>query len=148
MADKNKFLDITGLQILCNKLLALITGKANADLSNVDRNALKDVLQGALSAASIYEAIIGTDWTENSDTGVKTQFVEITGITAEHTAKVDHSNASVDGTSDGYATFVEEENQYLTHITNGFAETVEGGIEFTIFGDAPTVPIPIIVEVV
>lgn len=98
--------------------------------------------------ATIYTATIGTNWTENEDTGVNTQTVSIAGITAEHTAKVDHSSASVDGTSDGYAKFVEEENQYLTYITNGFAETVEGGIKFTIFGDTPTVNIPIVVEVV
>lgn len=148
MADKNQFLDKTGLDFLISKLVALINGKVNADLSNVDRKALNAVIKGAGSAAAICDATIGTNWTENNDTGVKTQFVEISGVTANHTAKVDHSNASVDGTSDGYATFVEEENQYLNYITNGFAETVEGGIEFTIFGDAPTVPIPIIVEVV
>lgn len=101
-----------------------------------------------ISSVKVYEAAIGTAWTENEDTGVKTQTVAIAGITAENTAKVDHSSASVDGTSDGYAIFVEEENQYLNYITNGFAETVAGGIKFTIFGDAPTVSIPIVVEVV
>lgn len=98
--------------------------------------------------ASVYEATISTAWTEDENTGAKSQIVAISGVTADNTAKVDHSSASVDGTSDGYATFVEEENQYLTYITNGFAETVAGGIKFTIFGDAPTVSIPIVVEVV
>lgn len=101
-----------------------------------------------ISAVTIYEATIGTSWTEDSDTGVKYQTVSIDGITASNTAKIDHSSASVDGTSDGYAKFVEEENQYLTYITNGFAETVAGGIKFTIFGDPNTVNIPIVVEVV
>lgn len=101
-----------------------------------------------ISSVKTFEATIGTSWTENEDTGVKTQTVAIAGITAENTAKVDHSSASVDGTTEGYAAFVEEENQYLTYITNGFAETVAGGIKFTIFGDAPTVSIPIVVEVV
>lgn len=98
--------------------------------------------------AEIFTATIGTSWVENEDTGVKSQNVAISGVTANHTAKVDHSNTSVDGTSDGYATFVEEENQYLTYITNGYAETYNGGIKFFIFGDAPTIPIPIVVEVV
>lgn len=101
-----------------------------------------------ISSVKTFEATIGTAWAEDEDTGAKTQTVTIAGVTAENTAKVDHSSASVDGTSDGYAAFVEEENQYLTYITNGFAETVAGGIKFTIFGDAPTVSIPIIVEVV
>lgn len=98
--------------------------------------------------ASVYEATIGTAWTEDEDTGVKTQTVAIAGVTAANTAKVDHSSASVDGTSEGYTTFVAEENQYLTYITNGFAETVAGGIKFNIFGDPNTVAIPIVVEVV
>lgn len=98
--------------------------------------------------AQVYEAVIGTEWTKNEDTGVKTQTVEIDGITADQTAKVDHSSASADGTYEGYVLFVEEENQYLTCITNGFAETVDGGIRFAIFKDANTVNIPIVVEVV
>lgn len=102
----------------------------------------------AISAVSVYAATIGTIWTENTTTGVKTQTVPIIGVTAAQTATVDHSSASADGTADGYADFVEEENQYLTYITNGFAETVAGGIRFTIFGAANTVSIPITVEVV
>lgn len=96
---------------------------------------------------SVLTGTIGTTWVENEDTGVKSQQVAITGILSIHTAKVDHDTASIDGTSNGYATFVEEENQYLTYITNGYAETYDGGITFYIFGDAPTVEIPIVVEV-
>ena len=96
---------------------------------------------------SVLTGTIGTTWVENEDTGVKSQQVAITGILSTHTAKVDHDTASIDGTSDGYTTFVEEENQYLTYITNGYAETYDGGIIFYIFGDAPTVNIPIVVEV-
>ena len=99
-----------------------------------------------ISAVSVYTATIGTTWTENEDTGVKSQNVAIPGVLAKHTAKVDHAYTG-DGTSDGYAAFVEAENQYLTYITNGYAETYDGGITFYIFGDAPTVSIPIVVEV-
>lgn len=99
-----------------------------------------------ISSVKTYTAIIGTTWTENEDTGVKSQSVPITGVLAKHTAKVDHAYTG-DGTSDGYAVFVEAENQYLTYITNGYAETYDGGITFYIFGDAPTVSIPIVVEV-
>jgi hypothetical protein len=99
------------------------------------------------SSVVTYVATIGTNWTENSDTGVKTQIVSIDGITADHTAKVDHYYNG-DGSSDSYATFVEEGNQFLDFITNGFGKTVDGGIEFTIFGDQNTVEVPIVVEVV
>lgn len=117
---------------------------------NVSTDAHPDIREALANAggADVYEAVIGTSWTEDSDTGVKYQTVAITGVTADNTAKVDHSSTSIDGTSDGYAVFVEEENQYLTHITNGYAETVAGGVKFVIFGDAPTVSIPIVVEVV
>ena len=93
-----------------------------------------------------FTAIIGTTWTENEDTGVKSQSVAIAGVLAKHTAQVDHAYTG-DGTSDGYVAFVEAENQYLNYITNGYAETYDGGIVFHIFGDANTVEIPIVVEV-
>lgn len=99
-----------------------------------------------ISSVKTYTATIGTTWTEDSNTGVKTQTVTISGVTASQTAKVDHAYTG-SGTSNDYAAFVEAENQYLTYITNGYAETVAGGIKFTIFGDANTVSIPIVVEV-
>ena len=99
-----------------------------------------------ISSVKTFTATIGTTWTENEDTGVKSQNVAIAGVLAKHTAKVDHAYTG-DGTSDGYAAFVEAENQYLTYITNGYAETYDGGITFYIFGDANTVVIPIVVEV-
>lgn len=101
---------------------------------------------GTDPVVSVYTATIGTTWTENEDTGVKSQSVAIPGVLAKHTAQVDHDYTG-DGTSDGYAAFVEAESQYLTCITNGYAETYDGGITFYIFGDAPTVEIPIVVEV-
>ena len=99
-----------------------------------------------ISSVKTFVAALTTTWTENEDTGVKSQSVPITGVLAKHTAKVDHAYTG-DGTSDGYAAFVEAENQYLTYITNGYAETYDGGITFYIFGDANTVSIPIVVEV-
>lgn len=99
-----------------------------------------------ISSVKTYTATIGTAWVENSNTGVKTQSVAITGVLASHTATVDHAYTG-SGTSDDYAAFVEAENQYLTCITNGYAETYDGGIKFTIFGDANTVAIPIVAEV-
>lgn len=94
-----------------------------------------------------FSGTIGTSWTENEDTGVKSQNVAIAGITAKDNVMIDHLY-NKNGTSEGYAAFVEEENQYLQFITNGYAETYDGGVTFHIFGDAPTVSIPIIVEVV
>lgn len=96
--------------------------------------------------STTYTATIGTAWVEDENTGVKTQSVAIAGVTAQSTAMVDHVYTG-SGTSDDYAAFVEAENQYLNCITNGFAETYNGGIKFTIFGDANTVPIPIVAEV-
>lgn len=99
-----------------------------------------------ISSVKTYTATIGTTWVEDSNTGVKTQTVAIAGVKATNTATVDHVYTGA-GTSDDYAAFVEAENQYLNCITNGFAETVAGGIKFTIFGDANTVSIPIVAEV-
>ena len=99
-----------------------------------------------ISSVKTYTATIGTTWTEDSNTGVKTQSVAIPGVLASQTATVDHAYTG-NGTSDDYAAFVEAENQYLTCITNGYAETYDGGIKFTIFGDANTVSIPIVAEV-
>ncbi len=99
-----------------------------------------------ISSVKTYTATIGTAWVEDENTGVKTQSVAIAGVTAQSTAMVDHVYTG-SGTSDDYAAFVEAENQYLTCITNGYAETYNGGIKFTIFGDANTVAIPIVAEV-
>ena len=96
--------------------------------------------------STTYTATIGTTWVEDENTGIKTQSVAIAGVTAQSTAMVDHVYTG-SGTSDDYAAFVEAENQYLTCITNGYAETYNGGIKFTIFGDANTVAIPIVAEV-
>lgn len=96
--------------------------------------------------SATYTATIGTTWVEDENTGIKTQSVAIAGVTAQSTAMVDHVYTG-SGTSDDYAAFVEAENQYLNCITNGYAETYDGGIKFTIFGDANTVAIPIVAEV-
>lgn len=99
-----------------------------------------------ISSVKTYTATIGTTWVEDENTGIKTQSVAIAGVKATNTATVDHVYTGA-GTSDDYAAFVEAENQYLTYITNGYAETYDGGIKFTIFGDANTVSIPIVAEV-
>ena len=99
-----------------------------------------------ISSVKTYTATIGTTWAEDENTGVKTQSVAIAGVTAQNTALVDHAYTGA-GTSDDYAAFVEAENQYLNCITNGYAETYDGGIKLTIFGDANTVAIPIVAEV-
>lgn len=99
-----------------------------------------------ISSVKTYTATIGTTWVEDENTGVKTQSVAIAGVKATNTATVDHAYTGA-GTSDDYAAFVEAENQYLNCITNGYAETYDGGIKFTIFGDVNTVAIPIVAEV-
>lgn len=99
-----------------------------------------------ISSVKTYTATIGTAWVEDENTGVKTQTVAIAGVTAQNTAIVDHAYTGT-GTAEDYAAFVVAENQFLDCITNGYAETVDGGIKFTIFGEANTVEIPIVVEV-
>ena len=127
------------------------------EVSDTDRatwNGKADLVDGKVPASQLpeissvktYTATIGTTWVEDENTGVKTQSVAIAGIKATNTAKVDHVYTGA-GTSDDYAAFVEAENQYLNCITNGYAETYNGGIKFTIFGDANTVVIPIVAEV-
>ena len=119
----------------------------NAEHLNKIENELEALDQRPIGGGgTTYTATIGTTWTEDSNTGVKTQNVAIPGVLASHTATVDHAYTG-NGTSDDYAAFVEAENQYLNCITNGYAETNNGGIKFTIFGDANTVSIPIVVEV-
>lgn len=127
------------------------------EVSDTDRatwNGKADLVDGKvptsqlpeISSVKTYTATIGTTWVEDETTGVKTQSVAIAGVTAQNTALVDHAYTGA-GTSDDYAAFVEAENQYLNCITNGYAETYNGGIKFTIFGDANTVAIPIVAEV-
>ena len=93
-----------------------------------------------------YTATIGTTWVKDENTGVQTQSVAIAGITAQSTALVAHVYTGT-GTIGDYVSFVKADNQYLDYITNGCAETYNGGIKFTIFGNANTVAIPIVVEV-
>lgn len=127
-----------------NNIGAEVSGAAAEALNTAKE--YTDTKLSNFSSVSVYEATIGTTWTEDSTTGVKTQTVSIAGVTAANTAKVDVCYTG-NGTSDSYSTFVEQQNQFLERITNGFAETVDGGIKFTIFGSASTVSIPIVVEV-
>lgn len=101
---------------------------------------------GGGGSVNVYTAVISTSWEKSEETGVYSQQVAIEGISAEHTARVDHVYTG-DETTGSYDTFVEEENQYLTYITNGYVETYDGGIVFYIFGEQNTVEIPIVVEI-
>lgn len=90
---------------------------------------------------------IGTTWTEDADTGAKIQEVSIPGILETMDLGALDVIMTHERTSEGYAAFVEENNQFLTYITNGDAETygtdeTNGGVRFYIYGDAPTVEIP------
>ena len=92
--------------------------------------------------------VIGTTWVENEDTGVKSQTISIPACTGsdDEVAKVDVYYNGNDST-DSYATFVEQQNQFLEFITNGYGKTVNGAIVLYIFGEPNTVEIPIVVEV-
>ena len=96
--------------------------------------------------AKTFYATIGTNWTDDTTTGVRSQSIAINGVLASHTAKVDHIYTG-DGSPESYTAYVEEETQFLNYITNGFAKTYDGGITFYIFDATNTVNIPVIVEV-
>lgn len=136
-----------GADVMAYEKTTWVNGQApalDAEHLNKIENELEALDQR--KGSTTYTATIGTTWTEDSNTGVKTQSVAIAGVTAQSIAMVDHVYTG-SGTSDDYAAFVEAENQYLNCITNGYAETYDGGIKFTIFGDANTVAIPIVAEV-
>lgn len=136
-----------GADVMAYEKTTWVNGQApalDAEHLNKIENELEALDQR--KGSTTYTATIGTTWVEDSNTGVKTQSVAIAGVTAQSTAMVDHVYTG-SGTSDDYAAFVEAENQYLNCITNGYAETYDGGIKFTIFGDANTVSIPIVAEV-
>lgn len=138
----------TALNELGTSIANSINTRAAKDLSNVENSAFSSKAKSAgVGGGEIKEATIGTSWTEDANTGVKTQTVSIAGVTADNTATVDIRYAG-DGTSAGYETFVNQQNQFLEFITNGHAETVTGGIKFYIYGDANTINIPIVLEVI
>ena len=118
-----------------------VPGASSWRLKKVDET-VKNLPRGS----AFHIATIGTEWESDAETGVKFQTVAVKDMTAEMNALVGAVNTH-ERTSDGYALYVEEHNQFLEFITNGYAETVEGGIVFCIFGDANTINIPILVEV-
>ena len=127
--------------------LPVVSSSDSGKVLHVSTNGIWEIVTP--ERAQSYTATIGTTWEEDSETGVKYQVVAVSALTGadDEKAFVDHTDSSIDGTSDGYALFVEEENQYLEFITNGRAKTVAGGIRFEIFGDANTIEIPIEVRV-
>jgi hypothetical protein len=137
--------EATGAQIAAHN----VAPDAHADIRQAiaELSAASVAMVDALAEqAKTFYATIGTNWTEDGTTGVKSQSIALDGVLASHTAKVDHVYTG-DGTAASYKTYVEEENQFLSCITNGFAKTYDGGITFYIFDVANTVDIPIIVEV-
>ena len=137
--------EATGAQIAAHN----VAPDAHADIRQAitELSAASVAMVDALAdQAKTFYATIGTNWTEDTTTGVKSQSIAIDGILASHTAKVDHIYNG-DGSAESYPLFVEEETQFLNYITNGFAKTYDGGITFYIFDDANTVNIPVIVEV-
>lgn len=129
---------------------AFVIGNSDASSPSAkisqDGEDITDKVKELMGGGTFYTATIGTTWSEDSTTGAKYQEVAISGIKSTDGAQIDHVFTGSD-TSNDYAAFVEAENQYLTYITNGYAETIDGAIKFVIFGDAPTVEIPIVVKV-
>lgn len=131
-----------------NKLAALPTPDVSGQIANHNADpeahpGIRELIKNAGGAATQqFYGTIGTNWTEDSNTGAKYQLVAITGVTADmELGRLDTINTH-ERTSVGYAAYVEEQNQFLTYITNGDAETVDGGVMFYIYGEANTVDIP------
>lgn len=137
--------EATGAQIAAHN----VDPESHADIRQAisELNAASVAMVEALAdQAKTFYATIGTNWTDDTTTGVKSQSIAINGVLASHTAKVDHIYTG-DGSPESYTAYVEEETQFLNYITNGFAKTYDGGITFYIFDAANTVNIPVIVEV-
>lgn len=96
---------------------------------------------------TVFFGTIGTEWTEDENTGVKSQLVAVEGVLEAHHLGVLDVIMTHERTTEGYAAFVEETNQFLTYITNGDAETVDGGVMFYIYGEPNTIEIPFALEV-
>lgn len=92
-------------------------------------------------------ATIGTNWTDNAANGTKEQFIPIEEITDQHDVSIYPVDIHEE-TIEGHAMFTEEKNQFLQHVTNGTSKTVDGGIKIIIFKEAPTIAVPIGVEVI
>lgn len=137
--------EATGAQIAAHN----VDPESHADIRQAisELNAASVAMVEALAdQAKTFYATIGTNWTDDTTTGVKSQSIAINGVLASHTAKVDHIYTG-DGSPESYTAYVEEETQFLNYITNGFAKTYDGGITFYIFDATNTVNIPVIVEV-
>lgn len=139
--------EATGAQIAAHN----VAPDAHADIRQLitDLHGANEAMAAAIAdqgQSKTFYATIGTNWTDDTATGVKSQSIAINGVLASHTAKVDHIYTG-DGSPESYTAYVEEETQFLNYITNGFAKTYDGGITFYIFDAANTVNIPIIVEV-
>lgn len=94
-----------------------------------------------------YETTIPTaGWSKSETTGVTSLSLPVPGVTAAANLHVDHRYTG-DGSKAAYERYVQEENQFLNQICNGYAETYDGGIKFHIFGNAPSIAIPIVAEV-
>lgn len=125
-----------------DKASAAVKAHNESEEAHPDIRALIENAGGAGEGTQKFYGTIGTAWTEDSNTGAKYQLVAIEGVTADmELGRLDTINTH-DRTSEGYAAYVEEQNQFLTYITNGDAETVEGGVMFYIYGEANTVAIP------
>ena len=110
------------------------------DLPKAEENPEGD--EPAVPFATAFFGTIGTEWTEDEATGVKSQLVAVEGVLAAHNMGVVDVVMTHERTTDGYAAFVEETNQFLQYITNGDAETVDGGVMFYIYGEPNTIEIP------
>lgn len=102
---------------------------------------------GSGSSVTVLTSVIGTAWTENEEAGIKSQTISLPGVTVDSCAKVSAycENGFDEESAELYA---EQQNQFNDLICNGFAQTGADTLTFYIFGDANTVEIPIIVEVV
>ena len=148
-STKYAFLDSVGST---NTSKAFVKGNLVSVLLDVERQEVyvQNSAPSSGSSSASLVVTIGTNWVEDATTGVHTQLVSVEGLTGDEneTVIVDPVNTHGTTTTEQFAAYVEEHNQYLDYITNGDAKTVRGGILFHIFGDPSTINIPIKVVIV
>lgn len=105
----------------------------------------KAYVQGSNSNCTLYKRTIkANEWIEESS-GIKKQHVQIEGIYETNNVFIKHDAESIDVS--GRDLFIQEEEEYINYIANGYAKTCNGGIDFYIFDEPNTIDVPIVVKI-
>lgn len=102
-----------------------------------------NLITGTLEAESPVQqytgVIVTTGWRKDTATGISVQVIDVPGLHENQTIIVAPDYQGDDNS------FVNQKNQFLTYITNGHAESVDNGVKISIYGEAPTIKINVLV---